>query len=198
MMSKIAIGGILAGLVMFLWSFVAHMMLPIGTMGITTTPGEDAVLAALKANSAGPGLYIMPGYDYFQSLSKPKAEQQTAMNAMTAKGKTSGWAMIVYHPNGGEEISGKTLGLQFLSQVVACWIFAFALWAAMPRIRSFAMRVWLVSIMGLLPFVGADFPNWNWYGYPGLYMSGRVLDYCVGAVLAGVFLAWWLARGEAA
>jgi hypothetical protein len=58
------------------------------------------------------------------------------------------------------------------------------------------MRVWLVSIMGLLPFVGADFPNWNWYGFPGLYMTGKVLDYCVGAVLAGIFLAWWLARGE--
>ena len=36
---------------------------------------------------------------------------------------------------------------------IACWIFAFALWASMPRMRSFSMRVWLVTIMGLLPFV---------------------------------------------
>lgn len=195
-MTRVTVGGILAGIVMFLWSFIAHMVLPIGFMGISATPGEDAVLAALKANAAGPGIYIMPGNDYFQSLSKSSAEQHTAMTAMTEKAKTSGWAMIVYHPEGGVEIGPKPLGLQLFSQIVVCWIFAFALWAAMPRIRSFLMRVWLVSIMGLLPFVGSDFPSWNWYGYPGLYMAGKVLDYGVGAVLAGVFLAWWLARGE--
>jgi hypothetical protein len=99
MMTKITVGGVLAGLVMFIWSFIAHMMLPIGFMGISATPGEDAVLAALKANNAGSGLYIMPGNDYFLSLSKSSAEQQAAMKAMTDKAKTSGWAMIVYHPS---------------------------------------------------------------------------------------------------
>jgi hypothetical protein len=197
MMSRITIGGILAGLVMFFWSFIAHMVLPIGYMGISVTPGEDTVLAALKANNAGSGLYIMPGNDYFQSLSKSSAEQQAAMKAMSEKAKTSGWAMIVYHPDGGVEFGPRPLLLQLFSQCVVCWIFAFALWAAMPRIRSFVMRVWLVSIMGLLPFVGSDFPSWNWYGYPGMYMVGKVLDYGLGAVLAGIFLAWWLARGEA-
>ncbi len=196
MMSKIAVGGILAGLVMFIWSFVAHMVLPIGFMGISATPGEDAVLAALKTNNAGPGLYIMPGNDYFQSLSKSRDEQMATMKAMTEKAKTSGWAMIIYHPEGGVEIGRKTLGLQFFSQVIVGWIFAFALWGAMPRIRSFGMRVWLVAIMGLLPFVGSDFPNWNWYGFPSAYMAGKLLDYWVGAIVAGIFLAWWLARGE--
>jgi hypothetical protein len=196
MMSKIAVGGILAGLVMFIWSFIAHMVLPIGFMGISATPGEDAVLAALKSNNAGAGLYILPGNDYFQSLSKSRDEQMAAMKAMTEKSKTAGWAMIVYHPDGGVEIGLKTLGLQFFSQVIVCWIFAFALWGAVPRIRSFGMRVWLVAIMGLLPFVGADFPNWNWYGFPSAYMAGKLLDYWIGSILAGIFLAWWLSRGE--
>lgn len=198
MMTKIAVGGILAGLVMFIWSSIAHLALPIGLMGFNATPGEDAVLAALKASNSGSGLYILPGNDYFQSLSKSSAEQQAAMKAMYDKARASGWAMVVYHPDGGTEISAKTLGLQFFSQVVVCWIFAFALWAAMPRIRSFGMRVWLVAIMGVLPFVGSDFPNWNWYGFPSAYMAGKLLDYWVGAILAGIFLAWWLARGETA
>ena len=66
----------------------------------------------------------------------------------------------------------------------------------MPRIQSFGMRVWLVTIMGLLPFVVSDFAYWNWYSFPGQYMVGKVLDYSIGAVLAGMFLAWWLGRGE--
>lgn len=196
MMTKIFLGGIIAGFVMFMWSSVAHLALPIGYMGLSGTPGEDAVLTALKSSGAAPGLYIMPGNDFLQSLSKSSAEQQAAMKAMEDKQKASGWAMIIYHPEGGVDIGLKTLGLQFFSQVVACWIFAFALWAAMPRIQSFGMRVWLVGIMGLLPFVVAHFPDWNWYGFPSAYMAGKALDYCVGAVLAGVFLAWWLGRGE--
>src|SRR4051812_20813595 len=129
MMTRITVGGILAGLVMFVWSFIAHMVLPIGFMGISATPSEDAVLSALKNNAPAAGLYILPGNDYFQSLSKSSAEQQTAMKAMTEKAKASGWAMIIYHPEGGVEIGPKTLGLQLFSQIVVCWIFAFALWA---------------------------------------------------------------------
>ena len=196
-MSKIAIGGIIAGFIMFFWSFLAHMFLPVGYMGISATQGEDAVLAALKANAGGDGLYLMPGYAMFQAKDRSGDEKQKAMQVDQEKGKTAGFALIVYHPEGDEGISGKRLGLQFFSQVIVCWIFSFALWAGMPRIRSFGMRVWLVSIMGLLPFVGSDFPSWNWYGFPGAYMVGKLMDYWVGAILAGIFLAWWFGRAEA-
>jgi hypothetical protein len=196
MMTKITVGGVLAGIVMFIWSFIGHMLLPIGYMGLSTTPGEDAVLAAMKANASSDGLYILPGDEYMKSLNKPMAEQQKAMEAMNAKSKQAGSAIIIYHPGGAPELNPKMFGLEFLSDVIACWIFAFALWAAMPRIPSFAMRVWLVTIMGLLPFVVCDFSYWNWYGYPGRFMLAEVLDYSVGAVFAGMFLAWWLARGE--
>ena len=195
MMTRITVGGIVAGLVMFLWSFIAHMVLPVGEMGVNSNAQEDNVLASLKSANAQ-GLYLMPGYEYFQSSSKSRAEQQAAMQAVTEKAKRTGSAFIVYRPDSGVEISPKTLGLSFFSDVIACWIFAFALWAAMPRIRSFSMRVWLVTIMGLLPFVVCDFAYWNWYSFPGQYMLGKVLDYSVGAIFAGMFLAWWLARGE--
>jgi hypothetical protein len=196
MMTRITVGGVLAGLVMFFWSFIAHMVLPIGSMGLSSTPGEDAVLAAMKTNASTDGMYFLPGYEYMQSLSKPMAEQQKAMEAIAAKSKRTGSALIIYHAEGSPEVAGKTLGLEFLSDIVACWIFAFALWAAMPRIPSFGMRVWLVTIMGLLPFVVCDFSYWNWYGYPGRFMLAEVLDYSIGAVFAGMMLAWWLGRGE--
>ena len=194
-MTRITVGGILAGLVMFVWSFVAHMVLPVGEMGISAVAGEDTVLAALKSTNAE-GLYLMPGYEYFQSKSKSSAEQQAAMKATNDKAKLTGSAFIVYRPEGGVEIGLKTLGLSFFADVIACWIFAFALWASMPRIRAFSMRVWLVTIMGLLPFVVSDFGYWNWYRFPGRFMMGRVLDYGLGAVFAGMMLAWWLGRGE--
>src|SRR5260221_2873442 len=103
MMTRITTGGIIAGLVMFVWSFVAHMVLPIGEMGVSATAGEDQVLASMKSMNQG-GLYLMPGYEYFQSLGKSGAEQQAAMKSLSEKAKRTGSAFIVYRPEGGVEI----------------------------------------------------------------------------------------------
>jgi len=191
MTKKVVIGGILAGVLMFIWSSIAHTALPIGEMGLSTIPNEDVVLAAMKANMNAPGLYFLPGHEYFVA---PPAQREAAMKAMMEKQKTSGSAIVVYHPNGGEEISGKTLGLEFLSDLFAGWILAFALWAALPRVVSFGGRVVFVTALGLLPFIVSDFSQWNWYGYPARYEFGQILDYGVGALLAGILLAWFFRR----
>jgi hypothetical protein len=191
MTKKIVIGGILAGVVMFVWSSIAHVGLPIGEMGISTISNEDAVLAAMKTSMPASGLYFLPGNDYMQA---PREQRGAAMKAMMEKQKTMGAAMVVYHPNGGEDISPKTLGLQFLTAVVAGLIFAFALWAALPRVVSFGGRVMFVTALGLLPFIVSDFSKWNWYGYPTMFELGQILDYGVGALLAGIVLAWYFRR----
>jgi predicted TIM-barrel fold metal-dependent hydrolase len=46
MMTKVIAGGVLAGIAVFFWGFVSHMVLPIGHMGIHQIPNEDAVLGA--------------------------------------------------------------------------------------------------------------------------------------------------------
>jgi hypothetical protein len=191
MTKKVVIGGILAGVVMFVWGSIAHVGLPIGEMGISTISNEDAVLAVMKTSMPASGLYFLPGNDYMQA---PREQRDAAMKALIEKQKTTGSAVVVYHPNGGEDISPKTLGLQFLTVVVAGLVFAFALWAALPRVASFAGRVAFVTVLGLLPFIVSDFPKWNWYGYPTMFEVAQILDYGVGGLLAGILLAWWFRR----
>jgi hypothetical protein len=160
-------------------------------MGFSTISNEDAVLAVMKANMTAPGLYFMPGHDYLQA---PREQQEAARKALMQKQKTTGLALVVYHPNGGEDISLKTLGLQFLSAILAGLIFAFALWAALARVVSFGGRVAFVAALGLLPFIVSDFPKWNWYGYPTAYAIAQILDYGIGALFAGTVLAWFFRR----
>jgi hypothetical protein len=194
MTKKVVIGGILAAVLMFIWSSIAHTALPIGEMGLSTTPGEYAVLAAMKSSMSTPGLYFLPGNEYFTA---PPAQKQAAMKALEEKQKTTGAAFVVYHPEGNEGISGKTLGLEFLSDVFAGLILAYALWVALPRVVSFSGRVALVTMLGLLPFIVADFSYWNWYGYPLRYEIAQLLDYGVGALFAAVFLAWFFRNADA-
>ena len=59
---KILLSGILAGIVMFIWTSVAHMAQPLGEAGICEIPNESAVLSAMQSNIGDQtGLYIFPG-----------------------------------------------------------------------------------------------------------------------------------------
>jgi hypothetical protein len=63
-MKKVLLPGILGGLLVFVWSAIAHMVLPIGAMGVNGIPNnEDALLTAMKSNIQQPGVYLMPGID---------------------------------------------------------------------------------------------------------------------------------------
>jgi hypothetical protein len=196
MNKKIIIAGILAAVVMYIWSSIAHVVLPIGEMGISSTANEQAVLSAMKANISEPGLYFLPGHEIMTPEFKamPKAQQDAAMKAFQEKAATMPSAIMVYRPVAGEFNWVKYLGLEFLSDLVAGWIFAYALWVALPRVTTFAGRIAFVTLLGTLPFIVSDFSYWNWYGYPTRFEVGQILDYVVGALLAGIVLAWFFRR----
>jgi hypothetical protein len=59
---KILFIGVLGGIVMFLWTSIAHMALSLGEAGIREIPNESAVLSAMQSNiGEQTGLYIFPG-----------------------------------------------------------------------------------------------------------------------------------------
>ncbi|HEX9255197.1 MAG TPA: hypothetical protein VF938_06615 [Candidatus Angelobacter sp.] len=59
-MGKKLLAGVLGGLAFFLWSFVAHDLLPLGKVGIKEIPNEQTVLSSMKANMPDDGLYLLP------------------------------------------------------------------------------------------------------------------------------------------
>src|SRR5438270_11403748 len=61
MTTRIFFAGILGGIVMFIWNFVAHDLLPLGEMGVRIMTNEDAVTGALQTNLGDTsGVYIFP------------------------------------------------------------------------------------------------------------------------------------------
>jgi hypothetical protein len=55
-MKKIVLPGILAGLAVFVWSFISHMVLPLGEIGVKAVgANEDVVLSAMKGTLTEPG-----------------------------------------------------------------------------------------------------------------------------------------------
>ena len=188
MIKKIILGGILAGLAMFVWSSVAHTVLPIGAMGISTSPNEDAILTAFKSNLSAPGFYMIPVHQLFEA-EKTGGDSQKAMTEWQTKYGGGAWAVLIYHPAGATVMEVRQLVCEFVADLIAGLIMAFALWMALARLSTFFARVGFIALIGLLPWLIVDVSNMNWYGFPYAYGIGQLLDQEVGAILAGVVLA---------
>jgi hypothetical protein len=56
---EILLAGILGGIAMFIWTSIAHLVLPLGEAGIQEIPNESAVLSAMQSNIGDQtGVYI--------------------------------------------------------------------------------------------------------------------------------------------
>jgi hypothetical protein len=191
MNKKMWIAGLVAGVVMFFWSFVAHEVLPTGEAGLSTTANEDEVLAALKLQITQPGMYFLPGANMVRSKTGTKEERQAAMEAWQKQLAAGPRALLVYHPSGAQMLDPKMLLNEFLSDIVAGLIITWMFVMALPNLRTFGSRILYVTFTGLLGWVIVDFSYWNWFEFPTAYALAQIADYVIGALLAGVFLAWF-------
>src|SRR5215475_4894905 len=120
-MKKALLPGVLGGLLVFVWSAFAHMVLPIGEMGLKTLPSnnEEAALNAMKSNIQQSGLYFMPGID--MSRNQTDAEK----NAWQSKYEAGPTAFLVYQSTGVKPISPGQLIRQALFNILCGLIAAF-------------------------------------------------------------------------
>src|SRR5437762_11490399 len=102
-MAKVIAGGLVAGIVVFFWGSIAHVVLPIGKMGIRQIPNEDSVIGAMRNAIQEPGFYFFPGMD--MSREPSESEQQT----WNAKLKQGPAGVLIIQPQGAEAMSPRQL-----------------------------------------------------------------------------------------
>ena len=77
MAKRIVLAAVLAGMVLFAWQSISHMVVELGEVGIREIPNEDAVLAAMRQSIPEPGFYLFPGMPVPPNATKE--QQQAAM-----------------------------------------------------------------------------------------------------------------------
>ena len=182
MTTRAFLAAILGGIAMFIWSFIAHDLLPLGETGIRELKNEAATLDALKTNlgDAG-GLYHFPGH-----RAGPKATRQEKSDAMKRameKAASGPSGVLLYHPT--REFSfGKLLGIEFATELLEAILIVFLL--TQTRIESYGGRVGFVIFAGTLAAITTNIPYWNWYGFPSNYTAAYMLIEIVGFFCTGV------------
>ncbi|MBZ5725790.1 MAG: hypothetical protein LAP87_12420 [Acidobacteriia bacterium] len=193
MAKRVLLAGLLGGLILFVWEFVAHEALPLGEAGLKALPNEPAARAALKQAAPDTGLYIFPAPDLTPGMTR--AQQQQAMQVMLDKIRTGPVGILAIHPDGVPTPFAQQLATQFATDVVAM-LLAAALLARAAASRGFGGRLLLVTLLGLLPSLRAGIPYWNWYGFPATYVAAQATVDVVGFFLGGLVLAWLVRPGD--
>ena len=179
------LAAILGGIAMFIWSFVAHDLLPLGETGIREFKNEASMLDVLKTNLGdASGLYHFPGHKAGPNATRQ--EKSDAMKRAMEKAASGPSGMLIYHPT-REFTFGKLLGTEFATELLEAILVVFLL--TQTRIESFGGRVGFVLIAGILAAITTNIPYWNWYGFPSsytvAYMSIEIIGFlCVGLIAA--------------
>lgn len=186
MTKKILLGGVVGGIVVFVWSIISHMILPLGMVGFSQLPNEDMVVTALQENIKDPGLYYFPGME--QTAGMTKEEQKAAMQKWEEKYHRGPNGTLIYQPQGQNPMMPKQLIIELLSNIAGALVAAYLLAKAVGGIASFGGRVLFVLLLGLFASLAIDISYWNWYGFPGSYTLAAIIDQVVSWGLAGLVL----------
>lgn len=180
------IAGLIGGIVFFLWAAVAHMLLPIGEMGMQRPVSEEPILAVAKENMPAAGIYMVPG------LSGEQMKDEAAVKAYSEKSKTNPYVFVVYQPQGRDGMDmGGNLVKQFISDTLSAIVVAFVLGLGA---FGFSKRVFIATALGLFSWLTISVPYWNWYRFPLDFTLGALVEQVLGWLIAGAAMAWWLGR----
>lgn len=176
--------GILGGIVMFLWGFLSHVVLPLGGVGLRSMPPsqEAAVVEAMRGAMSERALYFFPGMDMTR---KPTAEEEEAWKAKFRAGPAG---IVAYDPRPGEPMSPRQLGTELAANVLAV-LLAAVLIMNVAGSAGYGRRVLLVAVIGLITTFDVDVSQWNWYGFPTNYLLAQLVDHVAGWLVAGLVVA---------
>jgi hypothetical protein len=188
---RILLAGILGGIVMFIWTSIAHMALPLGEAGIGEIPNESVVLSAMQSSMGEKtGLYIFPGLGVGKNATREQKNE--AMKQMQQRIAANPSGILMYHPPGRQFAFGKSLAVEFSTEVLLAILVVWLL--AQTRIGSFVGRIGFVLIAGIMAAITTNVSYWNWYGFPGAYTASYILIEIVGFLLVGVVAALLLRK----
>jgi hypothetical protein len=187
MSKKVLLAGLLGGLALFVWESVAHMALPLGEAGIRGFGEHEApMLAAMKDHVKEPGFYFFPAPEDRPGMTKEQKAKSMA-DAMNRMSSEPTGIMIVY-PRGRQVSFATALPIQLAGDLVVMVIAAFLLSQAV-MLKGYGARVLFVTLIGLIPTLQADMPQWTWYGFPDAYFGAQFLVHLVGFAVGGLVLA---------
>jgi hypothetical protein len=177
------LGGVLAGVAVFVWGFVSWTILPFHESTLLAFKDEAAVTAALAANAPTAGVYLLPNA---HAGAETAEQRKQRMDAAMKQWETGPSAMVTVSLARNPSMT-QNIVLGLVNQIVGGLLIAFLL------SKTTGLRYWgkvgFTVVAGIAVGVLSLIPEWNWWGFSAGYVGAMFLDYVVGWFLGGLVLA---------
>jgi hypothetical protein len=171
---------LVAAVLVFIASFILHMVLPFHRSDYRPVPSEDAVMDALRPFNVAPGEYVLPC---------PRGPQAMRSPEFVAK-MNKGPVVFMTVRRTGDMAMGGRLAKWFLFCVVIGILSAYVTSRALPAGAPY-LEVFRFS--GTVAFIGYAIAQWEntiWYDRPWMRTAKETIDGLVYGLLTGGAFGW--------
>ncbi|MGH7981643.1 MAG: hypothetical protein ACREFF_00690 [Candidatus Udaeobacter sp.] len=188
-MNRIFLAGLLGGIAMFIWEYIAYTALPLGSTGIRKLPNEIAVLDALQKNIAeNSGIYLFPWWE-----PNPPEKKAEATNNFGEKMARYPSGILMYNAAGSRLVTmSRWLFVEFLTELAQALLAVFLL--SLTRLTTFRARLTFVLLVGVMAAIATNVTYWNWYGFSWNYTLASMFIQVVGFLCVGLVAAFILKK----
>jgi hypothetical protein len=184
MMKSLLLGAILGGIAAFIWSTISWTVLRWHEKPMLHFQNEDEITEAISSHAPQSGIYILPAGPSQEGMT---AEQKKAAQAAVMEKMQKGPMMFAAVRPGGFGSYAHGLIIQFLSLMAAAFLLTWLLLQTSGL--SYPRRVLFLAVAGLAASVIVDIPNWNWWGFSGVYTAVNLADFTLTWLFAGLVIA---------
>lgn len=171
---------LLSAVFVFIASSIFHMAIPMHKGDFKGMPGEEKILAEMRAQGLQPGSYRFPMCQSMKDMGSPE---------MIAKCKLGPVGVATIVPNGGCNM-GMSLILWFLYCIVVGAIIALACEPILPSGTEFRKVFHVTGLAAVLGYALGAIPESIWKGQEWRITAKFVFDGVVYGVITGLTFAW--------
>jgi hypothetical protein len=182
-MKKLLVGAIVGGIIIFIWQFLSFALVNFHKPAQAYTDKQDAIMSFLNSQQLKEGGYILP------NLPDNATMADHELHMKNAEGKP--WASIQYHSNLKNNMTSnmvRGLLVDIILVFLFCWL------VKRMNAPGFTTIVTSAVVVGLIVFLNVPYTGSIWY--QSFDTSAYLADAVVSWGLTGVWLAWWLRRGN--
>lgn len=181
MTKRLFLGGLLAGILLFVWGAFYHTVLPFTGMVFERFRDEDAVARALVDHAPRSGVYMLP-YE-------PPGGDEAAMKAVQEKWLRGPAAFAAVRTGSAGSFPGyllRQLAINLMEGLLAALLLLHA------RPATAGARALFLAGVALMAWLARSLPAWNWYAFSTAFTLYDLGDMLIGLALAGVLVSWFL------
>ncbi len=168
-MSKTLIkGGLLGGIVIFIWMAISWMLIPWHMATLHSFTSETTVAQVMKENAPQSGIYMMP----LQANANQQSSGPMVFAAVHQEGMTS---------------MPEAMLIELVCQIVTAFLVT---WMLMKTARlNYWGRVGFVFVFAITTSIASNVPYWTWFHFSTGFTLVSIADILISWLLAGLVIA---------